>query len=106
MEPMMILRALAAVLTVLAAANVRDRSMVCGFSIFILASIAWIADGWLEDKASLVIQNAILLLINMLGVWRWLPKAENEPAIAGSSAISSSSIARNEEGYAARAGKR
>jgi hypothetical protein len=36
------------------------------------------ADGWLESKTSLVIQNVILLLINVLGVWRWLPKAENE----------------------------
>ena len=59
--------------------------MVWGFSIFILASIAWIANGWLEGKASLVIQDAVLL-INILGVWRWLPKAEKEPAIAGSPA--------------------
>jgi len=35
-------------------------------------------DGWLETKASLVIQNVILLLINAIGVWRWLPKAEKE----------------------------
>jgi hypothetical protein len=31
----------------------------------------------LESKASLVIQNGILL-INALGVWRWLPKAEKD----------------------------
>jgi hypothetical protein len=31
-----------------------------------------------ESKASLVSQNGILLLINALGVWRWLPKAEKE----------------------------
>jgi hypothetical protein len=48
------------------------------FSIFIAASIAWMADGWLENKASLVIQNVILLLINAIGVWRWFPKAEKE----------------------------
>jgi hypothetical protein len=35
-------------------------------------------DGWLETKTSLIIQNAILLLINVIGVWRWLPKAEKE----------------------------
>ena len=34
--------------------------------------------GLLESKASLVIQNAVLLLINILGVWRWLPRAEKE----------------------------
>jgi hypothetical protein len=74
------------VLTVLAAAlvaaNLSPRAIVWGFSIFILASIAWVADGWLEGKASLVIQNAVLLLINILGIWRWLPKAEKKPAVA------------------------
>jgi hypothetical protein len=36
------------------------------------------AEGWLESKSSLVIQNAILFLVGVLGVWRWLPKAEKE----------------------------
>jgi len=36
------------------------------------------ADGWLDGKVSLIVQNAILLLINILGVWRWLPKVEKE----------------------------
>jgi hypothetical protein len=54
------------------------RVTVAGFIIFIVASIAWMVDGWLETKASLVIQNVILLLINVIGVWRSLPKAEKE----------------------------
>jgi hypothetical protein len=33
-----------------------------GFYIFIFASVAWMLDGRLEGKASLVIQNAVLLL--------------------------------------------
>ena len=45
---------------------------------FIVASIAWMIDGWLEGKASLVIQNVILLVINVIGVLRWVPKAEKE----------------------------
>jgi uncharacterized protein with PQ loop repeat len=77
-----ILRTFAAVTTVLAAAlvaaNLNARITVAGFIIFILASIAWMIDGWLESKAPLVIQNVILLLINAIGVWRWLPKAETE----------------------------
>jgi hypothetical protein len=32
----------------------------------------------LEPKSSLVIQNAVLLVINVLGVWRWLPRAGKE----------------------------
>jgi hypothetical protein len=82
MDTMMLLRTFAAVTTIIAAAlvaaNWNARVMVAGFVIFLIASIAWMADGWLEGKASLVIQNVILLLINVLGVWRWLPRAEKE----------------------------
>ncbi|UPK36878.1 hypothetical protein IVB18_05915 [Bradyrhizobium sp. 186] len=82
MDELAILRAFAAATTVVAAAlvaaNWNARVTVAGFVIFTVAAIAWMADGWLERKTSLVIQNAVLLLINALGVWRWLPKAEKE----------------------------
>jgi hypothetical protein len=82
MDAMMMLRTSAAVMTVIAAAlvaaNWNARLMVAGFIIFIVATLAWMIDGWLESKASLVIQNGVLLLINLLGVWRWLPKAAND----------------------------
>jgi hypothetical protein len=78
------LRTLAAAATILAAAlvaaNWNARVTVSGFAVFIVASIAWMIDGWLESKSSLLIQNAVLLLINALGIWRWLPRAENEAA--------------------------
>jgi hypothetical protein len=54
------------------------RITVDGYVIFIVTSIAWTADGWVESKASLVVQNVVLLLINALDVWRWFPKAEKE----------------------------
>ena len=82
MDGLEILRTAAAVTTVIAAAmvaaNWNARVTVAGFVIFIAASIAWMVDGYLENKASLIIQNAILLGINVLGVWRWLPRAEKE----------------------------
>jgi hypothetical protein len=81
MDELMIQRTFAAV-TVLAAslvaANLNARVTVVGFMIFIVASIAWMVDGWLKTKASLVIQNVIILMINVIGVWRWFPKAEKE----------------------------
>jgi hypothetical protein len=82
---MMLLRTFCAVSTIIAAAlvaaNWNARVMVAGFAIFIVvASIAQMVDGWLENKASLIIQNAILLLINILGVWRWLPRDRLELA--------------------------
>lgn len=82
MDEMTMLRTFSAVTTVAAAAmvaaNWNARVTVAGFVIFIVASLAWMADGWIENRSSLIIQNAILLLINILGVWRWLPRAEKE----------------------------
>ena len=69
---------MAALLTVAAAImvalNWSPKVTVAGFVVFIAASIAWLLDGWVEDKASLMIQNAVLLLVNIAGVIRWLPK--------------------------------
>jgi len=80
MDAMTLLRTFAAATTIIAAAlvaaNWNARLMVAGFGLFIVASLAWMAEGWLESKASLVVQNVILLVINMLGIWRWLPRAE------------------------------
>ena len=79
-----VLRTVAAAITIIAAAmvaaNWNARITVCGFALFIASSIAWIADGIIEPKSSLIIQNAALLLINVLGVWRWLPRAGKEAA--------------------------
>jgi hypothetical protein len=64
-----VLRTVAAAMTILAAAmvaaNLNARITVCGFALFTAASVAWIADGILEPKSSLVIQNAVLLVIRL-----------------------------------------
>ena len=74
-------RVIAATTTVIAAILVAANGSPCvtiaGFSIFVVASVAWMLDGWLEGKASLLIQNAILPLVDIVGIWRWLPKAES-----------------------------
>ena len=82
MDVLIILRTFAALTTVLAAAlvaaNLNARVTVIGFVIIIAACIEWTIDGWIESKASLVIQNVIRLFINVIGVWRWYPRAEKE----------------------------
>jgi hypothetical protein len=54
MDALTLLRTFAAVLTILAAlmvaSNWSPRTMVAGFAVFIAASLAWIADGWLEGQ--------------------------------------------------------
>ena len=43
-----------------------------GFIAFAVGSVGWIAIGAATGQASLVWQNAVLLGVNLLGVWRWL----------------------------------
>ena len=56
--------------------------MVAGFAIFVVSSLAWIAAGWFETQPSLYIQNSVLLLVNLAGIWRWLPRAQDERGVA------------------------
>ena len=75
-----VLHGVAAVLTVVAAVmvalNASPRLTVAGFMVFVVASVSWIIAGWSDSSSSLVIQNVILLMVNLAGVYRWLPRAE------------------------------
>lgn len=42
------------------------------FVIFTISSIAWVAVGLMDDEIPLIIQNAVLTLINAFGIYRWL----------------------------------
>jgi hypothetical protein len=70
--------AAAAVVTMIAAilvaANISPRLMVIGFTLFVVASGLWLIDGYMTNKMSLVVQNAVLAGINVVGLYRWLPK--------------------------------
>jgi hypothetical protein len=78
MDFLAILNGIAAVVTVIAAvlvaSNYSPRTMVVGFSTFVVASVLWMIAGYIDAKLSLVFQNAILLVVNVVGIWRWLPK--------------------------------
>jgi sporulation protein YlmC with PRC-barrel domain len=54
------------------AANRGARLTGWGFVVFTLASLCWIAVGLASGETSLVVANAVLTLINMIGIWRWL----------------------------------
>ena len=43
-----------------------------GFILFAIVSVLWMAAGYLDDSPAMIVQNAILLAINMYGVWRYL----------------------------------
>jgi hypothetical protein len=80
MDALEFVRLVAAVTTVMAALmvalNISAPVTVLGFGVFTFASLAWMVDGWFDDKALLFIQNAALLLIDLAGIYRWLPRAK------------------------------
>jgi hypothetical protein len=57
---------------IMVAANLGSRLTGYGFIVFSIGSIGWIAVGYYLGQANLIWQNAILLVINLIGVWRWL----------------------------------
>ncbi len=56
----------------LIAADLGRRATGWGFVLFVVVSVAWVVSGLLDHTAPLVIQNAILLLIDAWGVWQFL----------------------------------
>lgn len=60
---------LAAIMT---AANLGARVTGWGFVVFTIGSLGWIIVGLGSDQSSLVITNAFLMLVNAVGIWRWL----------------------------------
>lgn len=50
------------------------------FVLFVLVAIAWIAAGLIADTYPIAVQNAVLLFVNMWGVWQYLlnPKKKRE----------------------------
>ena len=57
---------------VLIAANLGARLTGIGFIVFAIGSVAWMVIGVATGQPTLIWQNAVLLLVNIVGVWRWL----------------------------------
>ena len=54
------------------ASNLGSRITGIGFIIFTIGSIAWFATGLLTGQPALVWTNAVMTLLNLFGVYRWL----------------------------------
>ena len=57
---------------IMVAANLGARLTGRGFIALSIGSIGWMVIGAATGQANLIWQNAVLLLVNVLGVWRWL----------------------------------
>jgi hypothetical protein len=57
---------------VMVAANLGTRITGWGFIVFSIGSIGWIVIGAVTGQGNLLWQNVFLLVVNLVGVWRWL----------------------------------
>lgn len=57
---------------IMTAANLGARITGYGFAVFLIGSIAWLANGIMTGQGALTATNAVLALINLFGMWRWL----------------------------------
>lgn len=54
------------------AANLGARITGWGFVVFTMGSIAWSTVGYATGQANLLATNLFLMLVNAVGIWRWL----------------------------------
>jgi hypothetical protein len=54
------------------AARVQPRTTGWAFVVLTGASIIWIAVGYLTAEYALMVQNVVVTLINVFGIYRWL----------------------------------
>lgn len=54
------------------AANLGARITGWGFVIFTIGSVAWTTIGLSSGQTNLVLSNAFLTVVNLVGIWRWL----------------------------------
>ena len=54
------------------AANLGSRVTGFGFIMFSVGSVAWAVVGLSSGQSGLLWQNVVLVVVNMIGVWRWL----------------------------------
>ena len=54
------------------ASNLGSRITGAGFIVFTIGSLAWLWLGIIGDDPALLWMNAVLTMLNLFGIWRWL----------------------------------
>lgn len=62
----------AVVAGIIVAARFNDKLTGIGFVVFLVSSTSWVAVGLIADAYALLLQNAVLCVINVIGIYRWL----------------------------------
>jgi hypothetical protein len=56
----------------LVAANLGSRITGYGFIVFTIGSLLWVRTGFATHQPALLWTNAVLTVLNLFGIWRWL----------------------------------
>lgn len=60
------------VAAILVSLNAGSKVTGIGFIIFLVCSVSWTTVGLVADETGLAIQNAVLTIINIIGIYRYL----------------------------------
>ena len=73
--------------SIMVAANLGSKITGYGFIVFCVGALGWMAIGYGTHQPGLLWQNACLMVVNLVGVWRWLGlRARNDKAAAATQA--------------------
>ncbi|MBB35511.1 MAG: hypothetical protein CME88_04090 [Hirschia sp.] len=53
-------------------ADISRRITGLSFIVFTISSVSWVVNGAMQGEPPLVIQNVVMTLINVFGIYRWL----------------------------------
>ncbi len=62
----------AVIAAVMVSARLGQRLTGIGFVVFLVSSTSWVAVGLMAGEPALTIQNGVLTIVNLVGIWRWL----------------------------------
>lgn len=57
---------------IMVSANISNRITGYGFVIFSFSSVTWVVYGLQDGETPLILQNAVLTVVNLVGIYRWL----------------------------------
>lgn len=74
----------------LTASNLGARVTGAGFVVFLFGSLSWLAVAMTSGQQALLWTNAVLTLLNLFGIWRWLGRQAKVEEGAKLAAVASS----------------
>jgi len=78
---------------IMTAANLGSRVTGWGFVVFSVGAVAWVIVGASTGQQNLLLSNAFLLIVDLVGIWRWLGRKARYDAGANAAVADSAKAA-------------